>query len=110
MVLSGKKNATTSSLESWKIDNLSLPKVGDYSIVTDWNRIPRCIIQTTNIIILPFKDMTYEICKREGEDKCLETWKQNHIKFFTEEGKAMGYKFTEDILILFEDFKVVYQK
>jgi uncharacterized protein YhfF len=88
--------------------NLDSPKVGDYSIVNNWNGIPRCVIQTTNIIILPFKDMTYEICKREGE--CLESWKHNHIEFFTEEGKSTGYKFTEDMLVVFEDFEVMYKK
>jgi len=54
--------------------------------------------------------MTFEICKREGEDECLETWLRGHVRFFTEEGKAMGYEFNEDMLIVFEDFEVVYQK
>ena len=110
MVLIGKKKATTSSLESWKINNLGSPKVGDYSIVTDWNGTPRCVIQTKNIIIIPFREMTYEICQREGEDECLETWRQNHVNFFAEEGNEMGYEFTEDMMIVFEDFKVIYQK
>jgi len=35
MVLEGKKKANTSSLESWKINNIDMPKVGDYSLVTD---------------------------------------------------------------------------
>ncbi len=109
LVLVGKKRATASSLEAWKIEGI-MPKVGDYSIVTDWNCKPRCVIQTINITTLLFKDITYDICKREGEDDCLETWRQGHINFFTEEGKEIGYEFSEDMLVVFEDFKVVYQE
>lgn len=47
-------------------------KVGDYTIVTDFLNIPKCIIQTTKITIIPFKEMTYEICQREGENENLE--------------------------------------
>jgi uncharacterized protein YhfF len=54
--------------------------------------------------------MTYDICKREGEDDTLESWQKNHKKFFTEEGKAIGYKFTENMLVVFEDFELLYQE
>lgn len=58
--------------------------------------------------ILPFKDMTFDICKREGEDETLESWQRGHIRYYTAEGKQLGYEFTEDLPIVFEDFKVVY--
>jgi uncharacterized protein YhfF len=109
LVLSGQKRATASSLPAWKIEGTK-PRVGDYSIVTDWDGKPRCVIQTLHITELPFCDMTYEICKREGEDECLETWQQNHRTFFAADGKELGYEFTEDMMVLFEDFEVVYSE
>lgn len=48
---------------------------GSYSIVTDWEGVPKCVIETTNVRILPFKDITYDICKLEGEDDSLESWR-----------------------------------
>ena len=54
--------------------------------------------------------MTIDICKREGEDDTLESWQQGHRHFFTEEGKAMGYEFSETMPVVFEDFEVVYRK
>ena len=87
-----------------------MPKVGDYSIVTDWDGNPKCVIQTTTVQTIPYSEMTFDVCKREGEDENLESWRKGHQKFFTEEGKEMGYEFSEDMLIVFEDFQVVYQE
>ncbi len=108
LVLEGTKRATSSSLKYFQIKGLKLPETGDLSIVTDWQGTPRCVIETAAVTILPFKDMTYDICKREGEDECLETWQKGHISFFKGEGKELGYKFDEEMLIVFEDFGVVY--
>jgi len=59
---------------------------------------------------LPFNEITFEICKREGEDDTLESWKRGHKHFFIEEGKMLGYEFTETMPVVFEDFEVVFTK
>ncbi len=110
LVLSGQKKATASSLKSFEIENEPLPKVGDLHIVTDWDGNPRCVIQTTALTVLPYREMTYEICKREGEDDSLESWQKGHQRFFEEEGKQLGYEFSEDLLVLFEDFNLIYKE
>ena len=110
LVLEGKKRATASSLFACTHEEQNMPKVGDYSIVTDWDGNPKCVIETTAVQIMTYSEMTFDICKREGEDDNLESWKQGHQKFFTEEGKEMGYEFSEDMPIVFEDFQVVYQE
>lgn len=109
LVLIGQKKATASSLWSYELEGESIPKVGDLSIVTDWEGVPRCVIKTTVVNILPFSDITYDICKREGEDDTLESWRNGHIRFFKEEGKELGYEFRSDMPVVFEDFEVVYQ-
>lgn len=110
LVLRGQKKATASSLNSYTIENERLPQTGDLNIVTDWNGNPRGVIQTTCVTILPYKDITYEICKREGEDDNLESWQQGHLRFYKEEGKLLGYEFSEDLLVVFEDFELIYKK
>ncbi|MCL2397206.1 MAG: ASCH domain-containing protein [Defluviitaleaceae bacterium] len=110
LVLSGQKRATASSLLAYECENSPLPQVGDYSIITDFDDTPHCVIQTTAVTILPFNKMTYNICKREGEDDTLESWQTSHRHCFTIEGKELGYEFTEDMSVVFEDFKVVYTK
>ena len=107
-VLSGKKSATSSSLLSYKKGKERLPAVGDLSIITDWSGVPKCIIETSAVTVIPFKDMTFDICGREGEDETLESWMTNHKRFFKEEGKESGYPFSEDMPVVFEDFTVVF--
>ena len=109
LVLIGQKTATASSLWGFEKESIDIPKIGDLSIVTDWKGHPRCVIETTKVTIIPFSEMTYDICKREGEDDTLESWRAGHIRFFTAEGKELGYEFCEDMPVVFEDFEVVYQ-
>ena len=106
LVLSGKKRATASSLYAFPPGEA--PKPGDLSIVTDWDGNPHCVIETKAVQVIPFCEMTFEICSREGEDECLETWQAGHRRFFTQDGEEMGYEFTEDMPVIFEDFEVVY--
>jgi len=108
LVLVGQKRATASSVYFYECRKMPLPKIGDLNIITDWKGNPRCVIETTNVTVLPFKDMTFEICKREGEDENLESWQKGHIHFFTEDGQTEGYQFTWDMPIVFEDFEVIY--
>lgn len=108
LVLSGQKKATASSLKYYEINGERIPQRGDYSIVTDWDGNPKCVIETTNVTILPYKDITFEVCSREGEDDNLESWQRGHKRFFEAEGKELGYEFDEDMQVVFEDFEVVY--
>jgi len=108
LVLSGQKRATASSLLAYELEGERIPKVGDYCIVTDWDGNPCCVIETTAVSILPFNEITFDICKREGEDDTLESWQKGHRHFFTEEGKILGYTFSEIMPVVFEDFDVVF--
>ena len=107
LVLSGKKRATASSLYAFAPGET--PKPGNLSIVTDWDGNPRCVIETKAVQVIPFREMTFTICSREGEDECLEPWQAGHRRFFTQDSEEMGYAFTEDMPVIFEDFEVVYQ-
>ena len=108
LVLNGKKRATASNLISYEAEGESIPQVGDLSIVTDWYGNPHCVIQTTQVSLIPFKDMTYDICKREGEDENLESWRNNHLKYFKADAEEHGFEFSEDMVVVFEDFEVIY--
>ena len=58
---------------------------------------------------MPFKDMTFEICVLEGEDENLESWQKGHRAFFEAEGKKLGFSFSDESPIVFEEFEVVFQ-
>ena len=110
LVLEGKKRATSSSLWAYEKGGDPLPKPGDLSIVTDFAGEPYCVIETTAVTILPFCEMSYEICSREGEDEVLETWQRAHESCFAAEGRELGFDFTPEMPVVFEDFEVVYKR
>ena len=110
LVLEGKKRATSSSLTCYELEGARVPAPGDLSIVTDWAGEPHCVIETTQGDILPFRDVTFALCRLEGEDDCLDSWRRSHINFFTAEGREAGYVFTEDMPVIFEQFRVIYAK
>ena len=106
----GIKRGTTSLYFLYEIENEKLPKVNEYNVITDWCGKPKCIIKTKNVTILPFKDVDDEFAVIEGEgDKSLEYWRKVHIEFFSKELNRLNLKFTEDMLVVFEEFEVVYR-
>ncbi|QBQ07484.1 RNA-binding protein [Spiroplasma gladiatoris] len=110
LVLSGKKKATSSVLKQFEIEKESLPEIGEYSIVTDYYNNPRCVIRTTNVRLIKYKNMTFEICKLEGEDKNLESWNYNHELFLKRIAKENNFEFNDELIIVFEEFELVYKK
>ena len=107
LVLEGKKRATSSSLPSFRLAGEEIPEAGDLSVITDWDGIPRCVVMTTAVRVMRYGDITFDIAKLEGEDDSLESWRRNHERFFREEGKELGYTFSEDLKVVFEEFEVV---
>lgn len=106
----GIKRGTTSLYDLYKLENEELPEVGEYSIITDWDGVAKCLIRNKKVTILSFKDVGKELAAIEGEgDKSLNYWRKVHIDFFTRELKNLEMEFTEDGLVVFEEFEVVYK-
>lgn len=108
LVLCGQKRATCSSLLDYQIKGDPVPKRGDLCVITHWDGTPAAVVETTEIAILPFKEVTWDMCKREGEDENLQSWQEGHVRFFTAEGASTGYAFSWDMPVIFEDFKRVW--
>ncbi|MDU3338008.1 ASCH domain-containing protein [Paraclostridium bifermentans] len=108
LVLDGVKKGTTSLYDLYKVDNEPIPKKDEYNVVTDWNGIAKCVIRTKEIFVLPFKDVDERLASIEG-DKSLRYWREAHIDFFKRELEALNMEFTEDMLVVFEEFEVVYK-
>lgn len=103
-VLMGKKRATCSSYDYYLNENISMPKIGDLSLFTDWEGQPKGVIQTTNIEILAFEDVDKEHFEREGEDDTLETWRDGHLRYFGPQVPDFNMKSK----VVFEDFDLIY--
>jgi len=110
LVVKGIKQATATSLWWYVTNNETLPKEGDRYIVTDWDGNAKAIIETTEVSLTPYNEITTEFAKIEGEgDKSLEYWKKVHKAYFTREMEPYGEKFTENMIIICEQFKMIYK-
>lgn len=110
LVLNNIKMATSPSLWWHQANNEPLPKVGDLNIVTNWEGEAQCIIETTNVSIIPFNETTEEYAELEGEgDKSLAYWKRVHWDYYHRELNDTSFTPVENMPIVCERFKVVFR-
>lgn len=110
LVLRGTKRATAGAVWSYEGEGKRIPIPGDLSIVTNWAGNPLCIIETDSVEVVPFSEVGSEFAATEGEgDGSLSFWRQAHRQYFTRECDRAGRKFSENMLVACERFKVVYQ-
>jgi uncharacterized protein YhfF len=111
LVKSGIKKATASLYYLYNRAKEPLPKEGEFSVIVDYFGEPQCIIKTTKIDIVPFKNVTEEFAKAEGEgDKSLKYWREVHRDYFTRELKDIRKEFSEEMEVLCEEFELVYKE
>lgn len=109
LVLKGIKTATASAYPLYEIEKEPLPKAGAYSTILNSKNEAVCIIQTTKVYVVPFREVSAEHAYKEGEgDYSLDYWKQVHTKFFSACMSKIGTIFKEDMLVVCEEFKLVY--
>jgi|GEM_PF-132006 len=108
LVKAGRKRATASAHWAYEAQE-PLPAVGDYSVIVDWQGEAQCIIQTTSVAIVPFKQVTARFARTEGEgDRSLGYWRRVHWASFTRELQAIGKCPTEEMPVVCETFEVVF--
>lgn len=109
LVLNGTKRATASLLWTYEAQHKPLPKAGVFSVVTNWQKEPLCVIETSNIEIVPFEDVTESFAATEGEgDKTLRLWKEVHWEYFGRECERIGKQPSLTMPVVCESFSVVY--
>lgn len=109
LVLSGTKRATTGSVWSFEASGKRLPRPGDLSVVLDGQGTPLCIIETTQVDVMPFDEVSAEFAAVEGEgDGSLAFWRQAHVGYFTRECERAGRTFGGGMPVTCERFRVVW--
>lgn len=102
LVLKGDKTATSYLYN--KNDKLNK----GFSILTNWDKTKKIILETTKIYKTTFDNVTEEHAFKEGEkDKTLKSWKTIHKVFFSKELSLKGIPFNDNIDIICEEFKMI---
>lgn len=109
LVLGGEKTASFTPFPAYEINFEPLPVAGEVYIVEDRNGEPKCIIELTDVVVIPFNEVTWEMARKEGEDENLAQWQDKQREFLQDEADLCGFEFTEDIKLVFETYRVIYR-
>lgn len=108
LVLAGTKTATAGALWDYEAEGEALPDVGALSIILDSTGQPRALIETTEVQVVPFDEISDEQARLEGEgDLSLAHWRDVHQRFFTEVADH-DRGFSTDMPVVWERFRVLY--
>jgi uncharacterized protein YhfF len=109
LVIAGVKTATASLLEVNKLQPEKAPIDDGYSVVTNFEGDPMCVIQTTEIRHLPFDAVDETFAFDEGEgDRTLADWRQGHRVYFTREAAELGFQFDQNSVVCCERFRLLF--
>jgi uncharacterized protein YhfF len=110
LVLTGRKRATAGALWSYEAEHEPLPRVGDFSVITDWLGKACCVIRTTAVQIVAFEAVSAEFAAAEGEgDGSLEQWRGAHWVAFERELAPSGRAPEPGMPVVCERFDVVFR-
>ena len=109
LVLQGKKTATASLVWEYEENPEDAPVLDGYSVVTDFEGNPKCIVQTTELRVLPFNQVDAEFAFDEGEgDQSLDYWRRVHWDYFSIKCAEIGKEPSVEMLVNCERFALLY--
>ena len=111
LVLEGKKTATASLFWEYEDKPEEEPIVGGYSVVTDYEGNPKCVVRTIEMRIMPFNEVDEEFAFDEGEgDQSLDYWRAVHWDYFSRQCIEIHREPSNTMLVNCERFELLYPK
>jgi uncharacterized protein YhfF len=109
LALAGVKTATCGLLWEYEAEREPLPESGQLSVILDGAGRPLCLIETTEVRILPYQEVDAQFAYDEGEgDRSLAYWRAEHWKFFSRYLAELGRQPAMDMPLVCERFRVVF--
>ncbi|MDQ0645619.1 ASCH domain-containing protein [Microbacterium murale] len=110
LVLAGTKTGTASSLWDYEASGDAIPEVGELSVILDGAGEPRAVIETTDVRIVPFDQVTAAHAHAEGEgDRTLAHWREVHEQYWRRHSEnPRGYAI--DMPVVCEQFRLIHPR
>ncbi len=102
LVRAGVKTATCGALRDYPEDSEDMPKPGRRDIALEWDDRPALVIETMDVSIHRFCDVTEDFAMAEGENDSLEGWRDGHRRYFERNGG-----FDPEMELVCERFRLV---
>ena len=111
LVLEGVKTATASLFWEYENQPEDEPMVGCFSVVTDYEGVPQCVVRTTEVRVTPFNEVDEKFAFDEGEgDQSLDYWREVHWDYFSRQCIEIHKEPSNTMLINCERFELLYPK
>ncbi len=108
LVVQGVKTATSGLV--WEYQEKGVIQLGQLSVVTDWDNNPVCIMETTEVRIIPFKEVDEQFAYDYGEEeRTLQWWQEAVGNYYRRMSASANQEFNENSLVVCERFKVIYK-
>ncbi|SLN18309.1 ASCH domain-containing protein [Ruegeria meonggei] len=102
LVRMGQKTATCGALRDYPEDSPEMPVVGRRDIALNWDDSPALVIETVDVSICRYCDVTEDFALAEGENDTLEGWREDHHHYFERNGG-----FDPEMELVCEQFRLV---
>ena len=110
-MLDGTKTATGALLWSVEADGKQPARTGDFWIVPNGGDDPKCIIQTSDVHVLPFDEVGEEYARWGGEgDRSLDGWRRMYWSYIVKECMRIGRTPEPNAPLVMERFRMLYSE
>jgi uncharacterized protein YhfF len=105
-ILSGEKTSTTALLADYEQDGDALPEVGERAVVVDSAERAVAVIETTELRVLPIREIDLEFAREEGEGfETVTEWREAHERFWA--SYLPEVQVDDETLVVAERFRLV---
>ena len=105
--LFGERKAISHCIPWYLVTRTPMPKVGDYTMVTDFYGNPCLVLRTRDVIIAPIPEIPEEIARLENQGD-LAAWREKKKEEFQAMAKKSTFHYNDENPILMEIVEVLY--
>lgn len=103
LVRAGKKTATCAPLSDFGPGKDPLPQVGRRDIALEWDGSPAVEMETLEVLIMRFDEMTEALVTPQAEFRDRADWYEQYSAYFGARGG-----FSPDMMIMCERFRLIH--
>ena len=104
----GEKTAVGHCIPAYIAARQRMPRVGDYTLVTDFYGNPGCILLTRDVVIDPLPAIPPALRQKERPELTPEQWLEEKQREFRALAEQQGFHYHAELPILLELVKMVY--
>ncbi|MBF9049307.1 ASCH domain-containing protein [Roseobacter sp. HKCCD9010] len=102
LVRAGVKTATCGALRDYPEGSADMPVKGRRDIALEWDDCPALVIETVEVSVCRYCDVTEDFALAEGENETLDGWREDHRRYFERNGG-----FDPEMELVCERFRMV---